>query len=125
MLDLATRRFGDFDQISAEGWFTGEVLTKHSLYLPIRTPDAFLIALLNAMPWSLTRMEAVVLLLVTDQDAIWQGVQLLRTSIEWARMRGAAHWRYWWDEGDASILARRIGAVLDPPRYRIDLCPSS
>ena len=122
MIDLSRRRFGSgWDQISAEGWFTGEVLTKHALYLPIRTSNAFLIALLNAMPWSLTRMEAIVLLLVTDDDAVWEGVQLLRTSVEWAKVRGAAHWRYWWDEGDAYILARRVGAKMDTPRYRIDL----
>jgi hypothetical protein len=121
MVELATRRLGEFDQITAEGWFTTQVLPTHGLYLPIRTPDAFLIALLNAMPWNLAKMEAIVLLLVTDEDAIWQGMQLLRASLHWAKMRKAAHWRYWWDEGDAGVLARRIGAKLDNPRYRIDL----
>lgn len=121
MTELATRRLGEFDQTTAEGWFTTEVLPKFGLYLPIRTPDAFLIALLNAAPWNLAKMECIVLLLVSDEDAIWQAIHLLRLSLEWARMRGAAHWRYWQDNSDAGVLARRVGAKLDTPRYRIDI----
>jgi hypothetical protein len=121
MVELATRRLGVFDQITAEGWFTTQVLTTHGVYLPIRTHDAFLIALMNAMPWNLAKMECIVLLLVTDEGAIWEGVQLLRASLAWARMRKAASWHYWWDEGDAGVLARRLGAKLGTPRYRIDL----
>lgn len=121
MLKLTERRFGTFDTIGAEGWFTGSVLQQHGMYLPIRTADAYLIALVNAMPWAPTDLEVVVLLLVTDEDAVWQGVQLLRASIAWARSRGVAHWRYYWDHGNAGILARRVGAKPDTQRYVIHL----
>lgn len=121
MLDISRRRFGsDFDQIACEGWFFTEVLPKYGLYLPIRTSNAFLIALLNSMPWEPSVLRAHVLLLVSDEDAVWEAIRLLRASVEWARSRKCKSWHYHWDEGDALTLCARVGAMCEK-RYRIDL----
>jgi hypothetical protein len=123
MWELAQRRLPDrvFASEAAQEWFLQQVLIRQDLYLPIRTSDAFLIAMLSLVPWNLSSRECLVLFLVTDEHAIWQGLSLLRGSIKWAKMSGAAHWHIWHDHSDAGILARRVGAKLNTPRYRLDL----
>lgn len=121
VINLAKQRFGEFDALSAEGWLLTQVFPNFGIYLPVRTHNAFLIAQVSAPAWNLAHLECFVILLVTDDDSVWEGVTLLRASVDWARARGAKKWGYWWDHGDAGILARRVGAKLDTPRYRIDL----
>jgi hypothetical protein len=120
MIELARRRFRAFDPVAAQSWFVSEVLTNNR-YFAMRTEDAFLVAVLSSMPWSMSRSEAIVLILITDDDKPWQIVRLLRESIKWARQRKAAHWHLWMDDADAGALARRVGARQNTNRYRVDL----
>jgi hypothetical protein len=120
MIDLARRRFRAFDPVAARIWFVNEVLT-NDRYFAMRTEDAFLIAVLGCMPWTSTRLEAIVLILITADDKPWQIVRLLRESIKWARQRKAAHWHLWMDDADAGALARRVGARKNTNRYRLDI----
>jgi hypothetical protein len=120
MIELARRRFRAFDPVAAQSWFVSEVLT-NDRYFAMRTEDAFLVAVLSSMPWSTSRSEAIVLILITDDDKPWQIVRLLRESIKWARQRKAAHWHFWMDDADAGALARRVGARQNTNRYRVDL----
>jgi hypothetical protein len=118
MYEVTTRRGFKFDLNMCELWFRGEVLTS-PMYLPIRTSNAFLVALLQPTPWFPSNIECHVIILVSDEDAIWEAVRLLRYSVEYARLAGCSHWRYHWDDGDAGVLVRRVGAKVDAPRYLI------
>jgi hypothetical protein len=120
MIELARRRFRAFDPVAAQSWFVSEVLTNNR-YFAMRTEDAFLVSVLSSMPWSMSRSEAIVLILITADDKPWQIVRLLRESIKWARQRKAAHWHLWMDDADAGALARRVGARKNTNRYRVDL----
>jgi len=120
MAEITRRQGLDFNPVHAEWWLREEVF-KNSQYLPIRTQNAFLIAYINPTPWQMAELECHVLVLVSDEDCIWEAVRLLRYSIEYAKACGCSFWRYSWDYGDAGTLVRRVGAREDVPRYIINL----
>lgn len=125
MTDLACRRFKPFDVENATRWMVHLVLPNYrNMYLALRTADAFLVAAINEMPWNLSESVVVVLTMVTEPHATWQGVRLLRASVEWARVRKAVRWQYHFDDRDAGPLLRRIGAAPMKYFYGINLCHS-
>jgi hypothetical protein len=92
------------------------------MFHPVRTPNAFCISMLSCLPWLPSEFETHVVFLCTDDGAMWEGVRLLRASIEWARKRKCVRWRVSSDtQYDLEMMARRVGAEEISPRYRIEL----
>ena len=113
LIYLCKKRYSHrYDQIGTEQWFRNIVLKQPGVFLAIRTQNAFLIALIAFIPWTPTEPECNVAFLCCDDGCMWEGLKLLRTSIDWAKMRRCAVWRMSSDTTyDFSALARRIGAV--------------
>jgi hypothetical protein len=118
---LARRRYaGRWDFLSAEGWFRNIVLKQPMVFLPIRSPDAFLIAMINVVPWIPSEWGANVVMLCADEGKMWQAVGLARVSIEWARQRRCTEWRVSSEtEHELGPIAKRLGAEELSPRYRM------
>lgn len=125
MQDLLRRRYpNNYDPMTAARWVKEHVIPSPLLYLGIRTDDAFLIALVNQMPWVPGENIIEVVSLCADDDPGWpfQTVKLLRASIEWARHRNAKAWRICSETHyDLEPLARRVGAHAVSPRYILEL----
>ncbi|HEX3524235.1 MAG TPA: hypothetical protein VHT52_19365 [Stellaceae bacterium] len=124
MVELAKRRLGnhEFDLLSAEGWVRNIVLKQPMVFLPIRSSDAFLIAILAVIPWLPAKMECNVALVYAENGKMWQALTLIRESVAWARRRGCFEWHVSSESVyDLAPLARRVGAEECPPRYRVRL----
>jgi len=122
-LDLGRRRYGErFDVIATEGWFRNLVLKGPMVFLPIRTADAFLVAMVTVLPWFPADWECNVILICAEEGALWQACALARVSIDWARKRRCVEWRIS-SETEFSVqpIARRVGAEELTSRYRKSL----
>lgn len=122
MLELGKRKYSNkFDFMTVENWFRQIVMRSPLMFLPLRTENAFLIALLSTTPWD-GGAEANVVLLCADHNAGWQAMTLLKESINWARRRKASVWRITSEtEFDLKNLALRLGAREITPRYSLEL----
>jgi hypothetical protein len=123
MVDLAARRYPqNFDIRSAEGWVRNIVMRQPMVFLPIRTDDAFLIALVACIPWKPADMECNVALVCAEDGHMWEALALIRESIEWAKQRGCAKWHISSETGyDFAPIAKRVGAGVCEPRYEVRL----
>ena len=123
MLDLGRRRYSNrFDLMATEAWFRNIVLRAPLVFLPVRLESAFLIAALNIIPWVPGELEANVVLVVADDGAMWQALDLLRFSIDWAKKRRATEWRLTSEtEVELGPFAKRLGAKELSPRYCLRL----
>jgi hypothetical protein len=117
---LANKKYPHYyDFISVEAWFRNRVLKEPIKYLAIRTDSAFLIGFIDFLIWLPSQYEFNVGLLCADDGAHWEGVKLLRFSMEWATQRGCAIWRFGSDEDDVPVrsMCLRVGAKEISPRY--------
>jgi hypothetical protein len=123
MVWLAKRRYPqNFDLLSAEGWVRNIVLKQPMVFLPIRTDDAFLIALLSCIPWKPADMECNVALVCAEEGHMWQAMAMIRKSLDWAEQRGCAVWHISSETAyDLGPIAKRVGARLCEPRYEVKL----
>jgi hypothetical protein len=124
MVGLAERRLRlqnhAFDLLSAEGWMRNIVLKQPMVFLPIRTADAFLIAILAVIPWLPADMECNVALVYAEDGKMWEAVALIRESLAWAKRRGCAEWHISSESVfDLAPIAKRVGAEECPPRWRV------
>jgi hypothetical protein len=123
MLDLAKRRYSDrLDFVSAEGWMRNICLKGPMVFLPIRSDDAFLVAMIACVPWLPGDWECNVIMVCAEEGAHWQAIGLARASIVWAKKRNCVEWRIS-SETDSSIesIAARVGAEELTHRYRLRL----
>ena len=105
-----------------EGWYRGIVHRQPLIFLPIRLDDAFLIGVINIIPWAPADLEFTVMLVCADEGCMWQAVKLLRFSIEWARKRKLVDWRLSSEtEFEFGAIAKRLGAIEISPRYSLRL----
>ena len=88
------------------------------IFHAIRSEDAVCITLISCVPWLPSEFEANVIIVVADDGKMWQALQLLRSSIEWAKDRQCTYWKIAGDtEYDLGPVARRLGAEEILPRY--------
>lgn len=112
----------NYDSISADTWMHETVLKMPTLFLAVRTEDAFLIAMLGNRPWLPNDFICHVVVVASDHGRIWQCPTLLRYSIDWARRRKAVIWNFQSDtEYDIAPLMKRVGIKEIAPRYRLEL----
>jgi hypothetical protein len=123
MVDLGRRRYSNrFDVMATEAWFRNIVMKAPLVFLPVRLDSAFLIMALNVIPWVPGELEGNVILVAADNGCMWQALELLRFSIEWAKKRRATEWRLTSEtEVELGPLARRLGAKELSPRYCLRL----
>lgn len=121
MYDLTTRKYPQYDAVTTEGWFRNQVLKTPLLFLPQRTDNAFCITMLTFTPWIATP-ECTVVFICADDDAHWEAMKLMRSSIEWARKRKCNYWRVSSDtDNDLTMFARRLGVNEISPRFSLKL----
>lgn len=122
---LCLKRYSSrFDSYTTERWFVEICLKKPLIFYSVRTDDAFLIALLNTVPWLPAEMECNVIFLCAEPGKIWQTVALCRASIEWGKLRRATIWRLASDtDYDLAPIARRVGAKEIHPRWCVEWKP--
>lgn len=120
---VAAKRYpsDQFDHFAAEGWIRNTVLKSPILFLPVRTDNAFLIAMLSTVPWTPAEFEVNVMMVCADHGAMWEAIGLLRASINWARLRKCSNWRLTSENDDLTMLARRVGATEISPRFTLRL----
>ena len=120
---LCKKRYSHrYDQFGTENWFRNVVLKQPGLFLPIRTQNAFSIALIAYIPWTPAEIECNMAFVCADDGAMWEALKLMRASIEWARLRRCKKWRMSSDtEYDFSAIARRLGATELSPRFTLEL----
>jgi hypothetical protein len=121
LITLGRKRYGlDFDYFCTESWFRNIVMKQPVLFHPVRTSDAFCISTLSILPWTPARIECNVVFICCDDGAMWQGMHLLRASIEWGRSRKCALWRLSSDTAyDLAPMARRLGVEEITPRFEL------
>jgi len=120
---LAKRRYSNqWDFVGAEMWLRNIVLKSPMVFLPVRSDDAFLIAMVSVVPWLPARWESNCVMFCADEGKMWQGLALLRASIAWARQRRCVEWRVSSEtDVDLAPLAKRLGAEELSARYRMKL----
>lgn len=116
---LCKKRYSHaYDPESTQAWFANIVLKSPLMFYAIRTADAFVITMLSIVPWLPNEIDANVIFVCADDDAMWQAFRLLRCSIEWAKRRRATLWRLSSDtDVDLRAIAKRLGATEIAPRY--------
>lgn len=122
-IGLARRRYAaEWDFLGAEMWFRNIVLKQPMVFLPVRSDAAFAIAMVNVVPWLPARWETNIVMFCADDGKIWEGLALLRATIEWARQRKCVEWRISSETAaELAPLAKRLGAEELSPRYRMRL----
>jgi hypothetical protein len=90
------------------------------MFLPVRTDNAFLIAMLSTTPWTPHTPEANVTLVCSEFGCMWQAVSLLRYSIEWAKRRKCSLWRVSSEtDFDLGPIAHKLGATEPNTRWQL------
>jgi hypothetical protein len=119
LVDLCKRRYSNkYDPVTTEGWFRNIVLKSPVIFNPSRMPNAFCISMLSLVPWLPSEIECSVIFICAEHGAHWEGMKLLRSSIEWARTRKSTVWKLQSDtDYDLSGMAKRLGATEIAPRY--------
>ena len=98
------------------------VLKNPIQYYATRTSDAFQITNLTTTPWTPAAFKADIVFVCADHGKLWQLLPLLRDSIQWARDRRAAFWRFETEtEYDLRPLMHKLGVSEITPRYHLDL----
>lgn len=98
------------------------VLPNPIQYYATRTSDAFAITNLTTTPWRPSIFKADVVFICCDHGKMWQALTLLRDSIQWARDRRAAAWRFETEtDYDLKPLMHKLGVKEITPRYHLDL----
>lgn len=117
--DLAKRRYPpNFDIVTCEGWFRNIVLKQPVLFCPQRMPNAFCITMLAILPWLPSDVECNVVMICCEENCMWEGMKLLRSSIAWGKQRRCTLWRLSSDtDYDLANIAKRLGATEISPRY--------
>ena len=120
---LGKKRYsGRYSEDETVKWFVNICLKQTVLFQPERTDNAFCITMLSIVPWLPLECEANVLFICADDDAYWEGLRLLRSSIAWAKVRKATRWRIVSEtDYDLGPLARRVGAKELTSRFSLEL----
>ena len=123
MLELGDRRYpGRYDRLGTEMWVRNIVLKGPMMFLPLRTADAFLIAMISTTPWMPQAPEANVVLVCAEEGHMWEAIMLLRASIEWAKRRKCTLWRLSSEtDFDLAPIAHKLGANEANVRYVLRL----
>lgn len=123
MIALGRRRYRQgFDAMAMEAWFRNTVLKQPLIWLYVRLDDAFMLGVINVIPWVPGELEFTVIMVVADEGKMWQAVELLRFSIEWSRQRRIVDWRLSSEtENELGAIAKRLGATELSPRYSLRL----
>lgn len=121
MRELGDRRYpASYDRLGVEMWVRNIVLKGPMMFLPIRTDDAFLIAILSTTPWVPQTPECNVALVCAEEKHMWQAIILLRASIEWAKRRKCSLWRLSSEtDYDLEPIALKLGAKERQVRYAL------
>ena len=126
---LCRRRYPTrFDADTTAAWFKNLVLSNPLQFLAIRSDHAFVIAHLEAMPWTARELEVSVMFTCCEEvrSGVWEALNLLRQSMVWGRDRNAVRWHLWSDTSfELGPLAERIGCEKASSRYIKELksCP--
>lgn len=123
MLDLGKRRYSNqFDFQATEQWYRNIVLKGPMMFWPMRTDNAFCIAMLSTTPWRPSTPECNIALVVADENCMWEAIMLLRASIEWAKRRKCSLWRVSSEtDFDLEPIARKLGATEPHVRWVLRL----
>lgn len=123
MAELGDRRYpGRYDRLGTEMWVRNIVLKGPMMFLPIRSDNAFLIAMLSTTPWIPQTPECNVVLVCAEDGHMWEAIMLLRASIEWARRRKCSLWRLSSEtDFDLAPIAHKLGATEANVRYVLRL----
>jgi hypothetical protein len=120
---LCKKRYAaDYDSESTIAWFRNIVLKSPLMFYAVRSQDAFVITMISVTPWLPGSIEANIIFICADDDAMWQALRLLRCSVDWARRRKCTLWRLSSDTAyELGPLAKRLGATELSPRYALRL----
>ena len=123
MLDLGDRRYPDrYDRLGTEQWYRNIVLKGPMMFLPLRTDNAFLIAMLSTTPWTPATPECNIVLVCAEEGRMYEAITLLRASIEWAKRRKCSLWRLSSEtDFDLQPIAFKLGAREANVRYVLRL----
>jgi hypothetical protein len=123
LVDLCKRRYAHiYDARTADAWLTNIALKNPIQYYATRTKDAFQVTNLTTTPWQPATFKADIVFICADHGMMPQAIALLRDSIQWARDRKAAEWRFETETDiDLKPLMLRLGISEITPRYRLDL----
>lgn len=123
MVELAARRYPPaFDVVAGGVWVTDYVLKQPEQFFPVRTDNAFVVTMINVIPWLPKEPEANVIMCCAEENCAWEAIRLLRVSLFWAKRRECAEWRFRTaTDFDVGPLARRMGAFELPPCYAVRL----
>jgi hypothetical protein len=119
LTQLCRKRYSHkYDAEATQGWYSNIVMKSPLMFYPVRSADAFCITMLSVVPWLASDLDANVVFICCDEGCMWQGLRLLRCSIDWAKRRRATVWRLSSDtEYDFKALAMRLGATEISPRF--------
>lgn len=124
MLDLAVRRYPEFDQASTVAWMK-TMLAMPSFICAIRSADAFVVGNVDAKVWQPWKIDCHLIFLCAEEGAHWQAQTLLRSLLDWA-ITGKAGRLFLASDTyvDIEIMARRLRRqVRIDRRYVLDLEP--
>jgi hypothetical protein len=110
-----------FDAHTTSAWFKNLVLSNPLQFLAIRSDHAFVVAHLEAMPWTAFELEVSVMFTCCEEgvrSGVWEALNLLKQSMEWGRQRKAVRWHLWSDTSfDLGPFAQRLGCEQASSRY--------
>jgi hypothetical protein len=119
-MDIARESYGSFDEVAALKWGVNTMLNPDVAFF--RTDRAWGASGLVPVFYEPKGTRAAMLFLAARKGAAWEACQILRAMLAWAQSRGAAMYLFGEETGmNLAPLAKRVGAVVDRPSYRVDL----
>lgn len=123
IFNVTRKRYGPrYDLVTSEQWYRNRVLPEPGTFHPMRTTNAFCISMISWLPWLPAEPECGIVFICTSEEpsGMWEGVKLLRESVQWGKERKCAVWRMATESMyDLGLMAKRIGATEVSPRYCI------
>ena len=119
-IEIAARVYPDFDTRRAHAWALDASKSPGIAFL--RCGSTFIVAsIVEAYFGGPKRCFLLYLFGAPSEKRVWEAVRLLKAVDEWRKENGAESFHFGEDTGlDFAPLAKRLGAKLDKPTWRID-----
>jgi hypothetical protein len=115
---IARACYPPFDEAEAREWGTKAMLDKSTAFF--RDDDAWGCCAISKLFYE-AKPRCAMLFLAVRRGAVWQACKVVKAMVAWSKSKGASGFHFGEETGmDLSPIAKRVGAKLDRPSYKVD-----
>lgn len=119
IIEIGLSRYPEFHVENTRRWAEQAISNPNMLF--VRSDNGFGVAGLTSFFYEPNVKRATMMYLCTREHSRMEGYRILKMMIQWAKILGATSFHFGEETGiDLSPLAKRLGAKVDRPSYRIE-----